>query len=336
MSEQPSASPAFRPYLTHVSRVERLSEHFMRITLTGPELEHFGTDGYDQRIKIMLPLADGTWSDPLLFDPDSMQRGAWYEQWRAIAPNRRNIFRTYTIRAIDIDQRELTVDFVLHPHAGPAGRFAEHATPGDELVVIGPDSRSAQSDIGIDFHPGAARRLLLIGDETAAPAVGAILDSLQRDQWSRPVQIIMEVPTKEDIPSTRATWDFPVEASWLARGPARHGSTLLPRVAAVAADITDSLEGSGGTIREQPGIRPLRDINVDRELLWEVPAPIRPTSRIGSDDRTEDPRISPCYIWVAGEAASVRDIRRLLVHDYRIDRNAIAFMGYWRLGKSEI
>lgn len=41
------------------------------------------------------------------------------------------------------------------------------------------------------------------------------------------------------------------------------------------------------------------------------------------------------YAWVAGEAGMVRALRRHLVNQRGIDKAAITFTGYWRLGKTE-
>ena len=41
------------------------------------------------------------------------------------------------------------------------------------------------------------------------------------------------------------------------------------------------------------------------------------------------------YAWVAGEASVVRDLRRLLVRELGLSREQVAFMGYWREGRSE-
>jgi NADPH-dependent ferric siderophore reductase len=41
------------------------------------------------------------------------------------------------------------------------------------------------------------------------------------------------------------------------------------------------------------------------------------------------------YAWIAGEAASVRALRRHLVHDRGLPRASVTFTGYWRLGASE-
>ncbi|MFD7513153.1 SIP domain-containing protein, partial [Streptomyces sp. NPDC059853] len=41
------------------------------------------------------------------------------------------------------------------------------------------------------------------------------------------------------------------------------------------------------------------------------------------------------YAWIAGEAGSVRTLRRHLVNDRGIDRKHIKFTGYWRKGITE-
>ncbi|WP_372406663.1 siderophore-interacting protein [Streptomyces luteireticuli] len=41
------------------------------------------------------------------------------------------------------------------------------------------------------------------------------------------------------------------------------------------------------------------------------------------------------YAWIAGEAGTVRTLRRHLVNDRTIDRGRITFTGYWRKGKTE-
>lgn len=41
------------------------------------------------------------------------------------------------------------------------------------------------------------------------------------------------------------------------------------------------------------------------------------------------------YAWLAGEAAGVRALRRHLVGERGVDRRAVTFTGYWRLGASE-
>ncbi|GAA3624058.1 hypothetical protein GCM10022200_02910 [Microbacterium awajiense] len=301
--------PAYRPYLARVSAVRRLAPHFVRVSLTGPDLDVFGTAGLDQRVKLILPGPDGTISDFGQADPDVVDDGSWYERWRGLADDRRNPLRTYTVRRIDADARILDIDFVLHHDAGPAGAWAAAAAVGDQLVVVGPDERSEQSRIGLDWHPGTARRVLLAGDETAAPAIASILESLD-DTWH--ADALIEVPTADD----RLPVAVPphVRVTWLARDAAAHGRALTEAVAGWTADHRDILSRAAA-----PRTQPLADLDVDRDLLWDSP----------------DEGDGEFYAWIAGEAATVKGLRRHLVQECGVDRRRVAFMGYWRLGQSE-
>ncbi len=149
--------------------------------------------------------------------------------------------------------------------------------------------------------PPAARTLLLAGDETAVPAVCAILESL--DDAPRAVAALLEVPEAGDAVDVA----LPAEATlrWLPRDGAARGSLLVPAV-------HEALCGLG--LASTPAAPPEE---VGDELLWEVPDP---------------DAASGCYAWLAGEAGVVRTLRRHLVGDLGVPRGSVAFMGYWRQG----
>ena len=231
----------------------------------------------------------------------------WYRRWRELPDEERNPIRTYTIRAVRPELAEIDVDFVLHGTEGPASAWAQAAAPGDELIIVGPDSRAASPAGGIEWNPGPARRVLLAGDETAAPAICAILESLP-DDFSG--EAFIEVPEAGD----RLNISHPsgVTVTWLGRDGAPHGTFLEPAIAewgakrlAGAAAQTDALEDAEATDPD--------------EVLWDVPEHV-----VGED-----------YAWLAGEAGVVTRMRRHLVRDLGIDRKAVAFMGYWRIGRAE-
>ena len=71
----------------------------------------------------------------------------------------------------------------------------------------------------------------------------------------------------------------------------------------------------------------LEDVDVDEGILWEVPV----------DWTTGEPLATEAhlYAWLAGEAAVIKTLRRHLVSECGVDRKAVAFMGYWREGRSE-
>jgi NADPH-dependent ferric siderophore reductase len=296
---------AYHPFVARVIAAERLTPHFVRVTFTGPEFAHFGSAGPDQRIKVLLPHPDGTFTE--IGQEDGA--GDWYDRWRALPTGERNLFRTYTVRRLDRATAELVVDFVVHHDAGPAGEWADQATVGQQLLIVGADVRAGTPDGGYDWHPGSARRVLLAGDETAAPAIVAILESLGPDVEA---DAFIEVPTAADaLPEGAAPG---VRLHWLARDDRAHGTALTEAVTAWA-------DASGALLVRAAAPRPqeVAEIDVDHELLWDSP---------------EDAE-GEFYAWIAGEAATVKGLRRMLVSQRGVDRKRVAFMGYWRLGQSE-
>lgn len=300
--------PAYRPFAVRVAGLRRLSPSFLRVTFTGVDLDVFGSNGNDQRIKVMLPLP-GRGIDDCPTDPD------WHGAWRALPAERQMPIRTYTVRALRVEQREVDVDFVLHGATGPASAWAETAAVGDEVVLIGPNARFPGPTGGFEWHPPAdASCLLVAGDETAVPAICAIVESLPAGQRAR---VLLEIPEAADALHLTATDG--VEVTWLPRStgagaPAARGALLTAAVVGAAAELADDLAPS-------PAAQ-LEDVDVDSGILWEVPA-----------EATAPARSSGVYAWLAGEAAVVKGLRRHLVQSVGVDRRSVAFMGYWREGR---
>ncbi|PRI10368.1 siderophore-interacting protein [Leucobacter massiliensis] len=159
-----------------VARTQRLSPGFVRVTLAGEELRHFAPWGLDQRIKLVLPMADGSRPDFGLLDRPTPHPKEWYARWKALPEDRRNPLRTYTPAAIRPALGEIDVELFIHEPAGPASSWALACAPGDELVLTGPDARVGFTGYGIHFMPPSPpSRLLLVGDESALPAIGNLL-----------------------------------------------------------------------------------------------------------------------------------------------------------------
>jgi NADPH-dependent ferric siderophore reductase len=296
-----------------VVRVDRLSPAFVRFELGGACLAEYGVDGpsYDQRIKLVFPHEDG----PV---PSFGTRGEdWYTSWLALPLEERGHMRTYTIRDVvgEGTDTRLVVDIVVHADdhgdPGPGCAWASRAAVGDRLALIAP--RRGHAYGGIEFEPGTARRLLLVGDETAVPAICAILGQLRHDVVGA---AFLEVPSAADV----LTVQHPegVEVVWLARDEDDHGTRLHQAV-------LDHL-GVGAAASEEP-----EEIDPD---LWETPTYSSsgedvdvPTTVVGHD-------LDDVYAWIAGESRMVTGLRRVLVKDLGVDRRQVAFMGYWRIGVS--
>ncbi|KRE82196.1 siderophore-interacting protein [Arthrobacter sp. Soil763] len=331
-----------RAFEVTVTATEQLSPGYRRITFGGYALRDFGVHGdtLDLRIKLMIPsrTADGS-SVPL--PAFRTEDPGWYSAWLALDPAVRGTMRTYTVRQARLDAvyPEIDVDFVLHRdaagNAGPAADWAESAAPGDRLVLIGPNNRAAHCVTagryaGIEWRPGLARRVLLAGDETAVPAIGAILASLPADLSGH---AILEVPSAADVQELRSHADIAV--TWLARdaaaGPVHHGDLLQ---AAVRAAVPPPGWAEATSPRPPAGPEP-EDVNVDRDILWETPALLEAGGHAGRNPGPPAGAL-PFYAWIAGEAASVKALRRYLVREVGIDRKQVAFMGYWRQGRAEL
>ncbi|GIJ81065.1 NADPH-dependent ferric siderophore reductase, contains FAD-binding and SIP domains [Micromonospora phaseoli] len=297
----------WRLFAVEVRAVRRLSPSFVRVTFTGPDLDRFADNGYDQRIKLALPLP-GQFGVRLPQGPD------WYTRWRALPDEQRNPIRTYTVRAVRPQLSEVDVDLVLHGDGGPATRWARRVHPGDEITIVGPDSGYGGDHGGVEFRPPSTGCLLLAGDETAVPAISGICERLPLDARGR---VLLEVPDAAD--ALRLVTPPGIEVTWLPRGTGAYGSRL---VAAVAAAAEELLSGAAGTpyAASTPGAALVDDVDVDHEILWEVPDAL-PSA--------------PLYAWLAGEAGVIRTLRRHLVAERGLDRRAVAFMGYWRHGRPD-
>lgn len=78
-------------------------------------------------------------------------------------------WRDYTPRHVDTAARELTIEFALHG-VGPVAEWAAQAAPGQRVTIAGPRG-SFIVPLDHDWH-------LLVGDETALPAIARRLEEL--------------------------------------------------------------------------------------------------------------------------------------------------------------
>jgi len=295
-----------------VRAVDRVSPSFVRITFGGDELVEFCTPGevFDSRIKLVFPPASG------ILPPIDRSTGDWWQSFLAVPEEERGSMRTYSVRELRVAgaDTEVVVDFVLHLEpglTGPASSWASRAEVGQELFVVGPRRGvDAAAHGGAEYEPGSARSVVLVGDETAAPAIARILEDAPRDL--RGVAFI-EVPSPADI--LRIDVPEGVEVHWLPRDAGElHGLSLIPAVLGYLGDADAAEE--------------IRLTDIDSEdLLWETPD----YSGLGEEIAAADAPAER-YFWIAGESGVVTTLRRHLVKDLGIDRSQVAFMGYWRRG----
>lgn len=188
-----------------VRTARRLTPHLVRITFYGPSLASFADDGPDQRIKLLLPRPGQV--APVLPDGDD-----WFASWLDQPDDVRPVVRTYTIRNHRPAVCELDIDVVLRDTPGPGSAWTARAQVGDRAAVYG---ACAEYD-----PPPDTAWLLLAGDDTALPAIGAILERVDR-----PVRVFVEVAGPRDHVELRGGRE--IRISWVHRDD---GATLLDAI----------------------------------------------------------------------------------------------------------
>ena len=217
--------PSYVLFRVEVVRTRRISPKMLRVTFGGPSLAGCTWAGHDHRIKLFLPLAGQT--DPIVPEgPD------WFTRYRAMPEDVKPHMRTFTIAGLRAE--EMDVDFVLHGDIGPAGRWANRAAPGDRVAILGPNAL-CPTVYGYEYQPDADTDwTLLAGDETALPAITAILAELPA---GRRALVFIEVDSVAEQRPLPCPGDAVV--TWLSRdgAPAAGGGLLRDAIARTALPV---------------------------------------------------------------------------------------------------
>ncbi|MYR89826.1 SIP domain-containing protein [Streptomyces sp. SID685] len=244
MAERPERKPR-KVHTAQVVRTERLSPHMQRVVLGGDELAGFAADTYtDHYVKLLFGPPGVNYPEP--FDLERIRAEFPREQWP--------VTRTYTVRDWDAEHRELTLDFVIHGDEGLAGPWALRARPGESLRFTGPGGAYAP-DPDADWH-------LLVGDESALPAIARALETLPADARAHAFVEVAGPEEEQKIDST-------TEIVWLHRGDRPVGAALLEAVRALEfpeGRLHAFVHGEAGFVKELR--RMLRvDLRIPREDL---------------------------------------------------------------------
>jgi NADPH-dependent ferric siderophore reductase len=228
MAEQAPRRPR-TPRLATVLRTSRPTPHLVRVVLGGEGLAGFAPEHTDSYVKLVLPPAGAPYAAP--FDVEQVCSEHPAELWPCL--------RTYTVRAWDAAAGELTLDVVVHGDEGVAGPWAVAAAPGDPVHLLGPGGAYVPAD-DVDWH-------LLVGDETALPAIAASLDRLPAGVQARVFVEVADAAEEQDL-------DVPAGADveWVHRaGPP--GAALVAAV--LAAELPEGavhafVHGEAGLVRD--------------------------------------------------------------------------------------
>lgn len=156
-----------------VARVESPTPGVRRVTLAGDSLADFISASFDDHIKLILPDGGG--------EP---------------------VRRDYTPRHFDTQRGELTIEFALHGD-GPAADWAARARAGDAVAVAGPRG-SFVIPVDVDWH-------VLVGDDTALPAIARRLEELPADAKAFVVGLTADPADRREFRGAAA-----VDVHWVA------------------------------------------------------------------------------------------------------------------------
>ncbi len=166
-----------------VTGTETLTTRLLRVWFRSDDMTAFATSAHtDRYVKLVFPKPGVIYPEPL--DMRVLRR--------TLPPEDLPLVRTYTALFPDVRAGTLAIDFVVHGDEGVAGPWARRAIPGDVLLANGPGG-AYRPDPDADWH-------LLIGDETAVPAITATLAVLPEDAIVRVVVLVDAAADEPDLP----------------------------------------------------------------------------------------------------------------------------------------
>lgn len=208
---------------------KRISPNFVRVTVGGPDLHDFDAMGFDQWFRLFLR-RDGQ-SELRL---PTVANNLWYAQYLLMSKDSRPLVRNYTVRAFRPsgegqygEHPEIDIDFVAHGDDSPASRWANNVQPGTPIGLF---------DEGLMYQlPEHATWSLIVGDESALPAVAGILRDAPRDLRGA---AYIEIPHADDVQELEAPEG--VRVHWLPRADPHDEVGKLALDTVRAAEIPSS------------------------------------------------------------------------------------------------
>lgn len=330
-----------------VVQVENPLPGYARIWLSGPQL-HLVDDGglgglRDTRIKLIV----GAASDDAGLALGQLD-GGWYHQWLDLPVSQRGYMRTYTVACQRHDQAgkltQIAIDILIGgvepgvtgmpaEHEGPGVSWARQAKAGASCVMLAPwrgydasgqrlASALDQRGSGLEYRPGAAKQVVLLGDGTALPAINACLHYEAQQKTDRHFTVVLSgPPTWSDYLKQAGVGPDHLQVTAVNQGWVEQAARAA---AQVWQDWLGEVAALGGVGRQD-----LPKLDVDADILWET------TTETQADLGQDQSLTQAPYFWVAGERSQVAAIRRALVRQWGVDRRQVSFMGYWRAGQAE-
>jgi NADPH-dependent ferric siderophore reductase len=232
-----------------VASVEALTPRMRRIRFASDDLSDFFSAAPDDHIRVFFP--GGAGAD-------------------------KPVGRDLTPRAFDPSRKSLVVDFALHD-AGPATDWAAQVRAGDELEIGGPR--------GSMIVPPDFDWTLLIGDETALPAIGRKIEEASAGALIISVVAVADAAERQSF-GTKATWT-PV---WVQRDEAGEDDATSLRAALSRIELPRG-DGFVWIAAEASAARSLRSYMIgarNHPKAWTKAAGYWKRGEIGAHERIED------------------------------------------------
>ncbi len=252
-----------------VARVERLPPNMVRIVLSGEELRGFTSLGFDDHVKVFFAQATDTAAGAAAGGAPEM--------------------RDFTPRRFDAAAGELWIDFFLH-RGGPAAGWAAQARVGQTLEIAGPKGSAVIAPDGIDGH-------VLIGDETALPAIGRRLEELPAA-----ARVLVVIESDLDAGRPAVAGRAAVDVLWVPRNG------------------TGNPSGGSSSGGSPPGGAPPGGAPPGNAIIDALRGAAFPPGR--------------CFVWVAAESHAARAIRGYLRNERGLAKQWIKAAGYWQRGRA--
>lgn len=218
-------------------------------------------------------------------------------------------------------------------HEGPGVSWARQAKAGASCVMLAPwrgydaagqrlASALDQRGSGLEYRPGAAKQVVLLGDGTALPAINACLHYEAQQKTDRHFTVVLSgPPTWSDYLKQAGVGPDHLQVSAVNQGWVEQAARAA---AQIWQDWLAEVAALDGVERQD-----LPKLDVDTDILWET------TTETQADLGQDQSLTQAPYFWVAGERSQVAAIRRALVRQWGVDRRQVSFMGYWRAGQAE-
>jgi NADPH-dependent ferric siderophore reductase len=185
-----------------VLRRTAVTPRMARLTLGGPGIAGFESHLPDEHCKLVFPDPDTGATRAPVQDDDHLH-------WPTPFPPTRD----YTVRRFDAVAGEVDFDIVLH-EGGVGSAWAQRAEIGSSMWVAGPRP-------GLRVPPEFGAHVLL-GDETALPAIGRWLAELPADARGVAAIEVADAAEEQDLRHPPG-----IAVTWLHRDGAAPGTTSL-------------------------------------------------------------------------------------------------------------